>query len=136
MFKGMKIKAAIKFVAKELPKRLIVKYGRKSAYECSEIDWALTAVGKNKNKEKDNITYNIAYAMLADKSVYISMSMTSVYGDIQGLHRLFSDTLANTSDTYTIEFALTYSESIDSVHPTSSISESHFGADASIGGGE
>lgn len=132
MFKGMKIKAATKFVAKELPKRLIVKYGRKPTYECSEIDWALTAV--EKNKEKDNLTYHIAYAMLADKSVYVSLGMASVYGDIQGLHQLFSATLASTSDTYTIECALTYSESINS--STSSINESHLGDNSSIGGGE
>jgi hypothetical protein len=136
MFKGMKIKTATKFVAKEIPKRLILKYGRKSTYEQSEIDWALTAVGKD--KEKDKHTYYVAYAMLADKQFYLSLGMTGAYGDIDYLHKIFTDTLAKSSSSYSTESALSYSESFTISNPSfgSESLSGGFSGDSGGGGGE
>ncbi len=108
MFQRIRNKASIKFLAKELPKRLIVKFGRKPFYEPSEIDWALVAV--EKDKEMDRNLYHLAYAMLADKSFYLSLESTSSCGKFDDLSLLFSETLFNGSGEYSVESVIQYSE--------------------------
>ncbi|OLQ95828.1 hypothetical protein BIY21_20500 [Vibrio ponticus] len=112
MFQRIRNKASIKFLAKELPKRLVVKYGRKSAYDASEIDWALVAVEKEKDKDKH--LYHLAYAMLADKSFYLSLESTSSCGKLDDLYPLFYQTLFNESGEYSVESVIQYSADVSS----------------------
>ncbi len=112
MFQRIRNKASIKFLANELPKRLIVKFGRKAAYDASEIDWALVAV--EKDKDKDRNLYHLAYAMLADKSFYLSLESTSSCGKLDDLYPLFYETLFNESGEYSVESVIQYSEGIRS----------------------
>lgn len=112
MFQRIRNKASIKFLAKELPKRLIVKFGRKSAYDASEIDWALVAV--EKDKDNDRNLYHLAYAMLADKNFYLSLESTSSWGKLDDLYPLFYETLFNEPGEYTVDGVIQYSEGVSS----------------------
>jgi|GEM_PF-4304441 len=75
MFQWTK-KKIIKSVAKELPPRLAVKFGKKDNYSPSEIDWALGALNK-----ADDVSYrNYAYGMLTSHNFFMSLGLSSSFG--------------------------------------------------------
>ncbi|HDM8046409.1 TPA: hypothetical protein P0E04_004709 [Vibrio campbellii] len=82
MFQWTK-KNIIKSVARELPPRLAVKYGKKDFYNPEEIDWALGAIGKSKDL---NYT-NYAYGMLTSHSFFMSLGLSTAFGAHPEFHR-------------------------------------------------
>ncbi|HHF2874171.1 TPA: DUF6559 family protein [Vibrio diabolicus] len=82
MFQWTK-KSIIKSVAKELPPRLAVKYGKRDSYSPDEIDWALGAIGKS-----NDLNYtNYAYGMLTSHSFFMSLGLSTAFGAHPAFHR-------------------------------------------------
>ncbi|EKO3844768.1 hypothetical protein [Vibrio harveyi] len=82
MFQWTK-KNIIKSIARELPPRLAVKYGKRDSYEPEEIDWALGAIGKS-----NDLNYkNYAYGMLTSHSFFMSLGLSTSFGAHPDFHR-------------------------------------------------
>ncbi|WP_394154372.1 hypothetical protein [Vibrio maritimus] len=104
MFEWTK-KNIIKSVARELPPRLAVKYGKKDSYSPEEIDWAIGAVGKSKDLKYTNY----AYGMLTSHSFFMSLGLSTSFGAHPEFHRevgniLFKQELAPDFEAY-LEYA-------------------------------
>ncbi|QUJ66196.1 hypothetical protein KDD30_08270 [Photobacterium sp. GJ3] len=82
MFQWTK-KNIIKSVARELPLRLSVKYGKKEHYGPEEIDWALGAIGKS----KDLNYQNYAHGMFTSHSFFMSLGLSTSFGSQSEFHR-------------------------------------------------
>lgn len=131
MFKWTKNKI-IKSVAKELPPRLSIKYGKKSSYTQAEIDWALVAV----DKDKDINYKHYAYGMLTEQSVYMQLGMTSSFGSYENFQKGVSEVLFKQECTSTMDLYLDYSSDKGAGSQTAptDFGEHSSGTDSSIGG--
>ncbi|MDC5754782.1 hypothetical protein [Vibrio europaeus] len=70
MFQWTK-KSIIKSVARELPPRLAVKYGKRDSYEPEEIDWALGAIGKSNDLNYKNYAYGMLTIATASLCLWV-----------------------------------------------------------------
>jgi hypothetical protein len=131
MFKWTKNKV-IKSVAKELPPRLAIKYGKKNSYTQAEIDWALVAV----NKDKDINYKHYAYGMLTDQNLYISLGLSSSFGSYENFHIEVSEVLFKQECSPSMDLYLDYSSNQNSGSQTAptDVGEHSSGSDSSIGG--
>lgn len=129
MFQWAK-KKIIKSVAKEIPSRLVIKYGKKDHYLPEEIDWALRAVGRF----NDTKYTNYAYGMLTDHSYYMSLGLLSSFGSYESFHKEVGRTLFKQECVPNISLYLEYSSIHSSTtKPISFDALSHLeGSDTSI----
>jgi len=103
MFQWTK-KKIIKSVAKELPPRLAIKFGKKDNYLPSEIDWALGALNK-----ADDLSYrNYAHGMLTSHSFYMSLGLLSSFGAQSEFHKEIGKVLFNQECTPDFDSYLEY----------------------------
>jgi hypothetical protein len=103
MFQWTK-KKIIKSVAKELPRRLAIKFGKKDNYSPSEIDWALSALNK-----ADDVSYrNYAYGMLTSHSFFMSFGLSSSFGAQSEFHKEIGNVLFNQECTPDFDSYLEY----------------------------
>ncbi|MGF1868242.1 hypothetical protein L4D15_23845 [Enterovibrio norvegicus] len=131
MFKWTKDKI-IKSVAKELPPRLTVKYGKKDSYTQEEIDWALVAV----NKDRDINYKNYAYGMLTDHSLFLSLGLSSSLGSYEGFQKGVSEVLFKQECPPNMDLYLDYSSNQNAGSQTAStdLGEHSSDTDSGIGG--
>ena len=115
----------IKSVAMEVAPRLSIKFGKKDNYDPQEINWALKAIGK----EQDTKYCNYAYAMITHPSFYMSLGLSSAFGNQPEFHREVSNVLFKQDALPTFDAYLEYAK----IHSSTSSSSTNTSCDQSGG---